>query len=271
MKKRLSSILFSLLPFVGSALEMQPWFGDVYEFHFLGSYSYSRFHKVQNGTPQLTSPFNVNLIYLGLDFSSSPDWSLDADIQFADTTQESFNFRTGAVQARYLWLDDIVGDPVSLTTGINIRLTPTMSLRDVSCPSYGNADFELNAALGREIDASDDWRFRLWAFAAVGHANRGSPWVRGVAAIETNYDDAHKFAVYAYGTNAYGWQTQVDIDHFHGYAKIREKSIDLCFRYGYRMGVWGTMRFEYQRRVLAKSYPENVNTFLVGYLLPFSF
>ena len=269
MKKRLS-ITALLLPLLCGALEMQPWFGDVYEFHFLGNYSYSRFNKVQNGTPQLTSPFNANVAYLGLDFSPSPEWSVDADLQFADTTQQSFNFRTAALQARYLWLDDIIGDKISLTTGGSVRLTNSRSLKDVSCPSYANADFELNFALGREFDATDDWRFRLWAFGAVGQANRGSPWVRAVAAVETNYDDSHKFAFYAYGTNSYGRHTHVDINHFNGYAKIREKSIDLCFRYGYRIGVWGTLRFEYQRRVLAKSYPQNVNTFIIGYLLPFS-
>ena len=270
MRKRLFAALL-LFPFFCGALEMQPWFGDVYEFHFLGTYSYSRFNKVQNGFPQLTSPFQANVVYLGLDFSPSPEWSLDTDLQFADTTQQSFNFRTAAIQARYLWLDDIVGDRVSLTTGANMRITNTSSLEDVSCPSYGNVDFEVNFSIGREFDASDYWRFRLWGFGAVGHANRGSPWVRATLAIETNYDDAHKFAFYAYGTNAYGRHTQVDINDFHGYARIREKSIDLCFRYGYRIGVWGTLRAEYQRRVLAKSYPQNVNTFIIGYLLPFSF
>ncbi len=250
---------------------MQPWFGDIYEFHFLGNYSYSRFNKVQNGKPQLTSPFQANVVYLGLDFSPSPEWSLDADLQFADTTKQSFNFRTAAVQARYLWLDDIVGDRVSLSTGGSIRLTNTRSLKDVSCPSYGNVDFELNFSIGKEYDATDCWRFRIWGYGAVGHANRGSPWVKAIASVETNYDDAHKFAFYAYGTNAYGRRTHVLIDNFHGYARIREKSIDLCFRYGYRIGVYGTLRAEYQRRVLAKSYPQDVNTFIFGYLLPFSF
>ncbi len=269
MKKWLFTAL--LLPLLGSSLEMQPWFGDIYEFHFLGNYSYSRFNKVQNGTPQLTSPFQANVVYLGLDFSPSPEWSIDTDLQFADTTKQSFNFRTAAAQARYLWLDDIVGDRVSLATGASIRLTNTRSLKDVSCPSYGNVDFELNFSIGKEYDATDCWRFRFWGYGAVGHANRGSPWVKAIASIETNYNDAHKFAIYAYGTNAYGRHTHVLIDNFHGYAKIREKSIDLCFRYGYRVGVYGTLRFEYQRRVLAKSYPQNVNTFIFGYLLPFSF
>ena len=169
-------LLASALP----ALEVQPWFCDVYEFDFTTSYAYSRFHTVQGGVPQLTSPFNVNLLQLGLEFSPSPEWSLDGEIQLADTSAAHFNFRSGAFQARYLWLDDIVGDSISLDTGASIRATSSTSLHDVSCPSHGNVDFELNFSLGKELDVSDTWRWRLWGFGAVGHANRGAPWVRAI-------------------------------------------------------------------------------------------
>jgi len=260
-----------LIPFCANALEVQPWFGDVLEFHFLGGYTYSRFNHVQHAVPQLTSPFNSHVLYTGLDFSPTPEWSIDMDMQFAATTKEPFNFRTVAVQARYLWLDDIVGDPVSLATGASIRPTTTRSLKDVSCPYHGNVDFELNFSIGKEFDASDCWRFRTWGYGAVGHSNRGSPWVRGIVAIETNIDDVHKFALYADGINGYGRHTRINPDHFFGYARIREKAIDLGFRYGYRIGVWGTLRLGYERRVLAKSCPAQVNSFIISYLLPFCF
>lgn len=262
--------LFLLLPLMGSAVEVQPWFGDCLEFHFLGSYAYSFFNKVEHGHPQLKSTFQSHVGYLGLDFSPTPEWSVDMDLQLADTTQQNFNFRSIALQARYLWLDDIIGDPLSLATGGNVRFTNTNSLHDVSCPSHANFDFEVNFSLGKEFDVSDCWAWRMWGFGAVGHANRGSPWVRAIVALETNYDDQHKLAFLAEGSNGYGRHTAVFIDHFNGYAKIRQKSIDLAVRYGYRVGVWGTLRFEYMRRVLAKSCPEQVNSFIFSYLLPFS-
>src|SRR5260221_8666905 len=97
--------LFILLPLVGGALEVQPWFGDCLEFHFLGSYAYSFFDKVQKGVPQLHNTFQSHVGYAGLDFSPTPEWSIDADLQVAATTKENFNFRSLAVQSRYLWLD----------------------------------------------------------------------------------------------------------------------------------------------------------------------
>lgn len=263
-------LLFLLLPILGSALEAQPWFGDCLEFHFLGSYAYSFFNRVQNGVPQLTSTFKSNVVYLGLDFSPTPEWSIDSELQLADTSQQKFNFRSFAAQARYLWLDDIVGDRISLATGANARFTNTDSLHDVSCPYHANFDFELNIAFGKEFDVSDCWAWRFWGYGAVGQANKGSPWVRGILSLEANYDDRHKFAVFADGNNGYGRHTTVFIDDFDGYAKIRYKSIDLGARYGYRMGSYGTLRFAYLHRVLSKSCPQQVNAFVFSYMLPFS-
>lgn len=259
------------LPLLCGAVEMQPWFCDVYEFHFLGSYAYSRFRTVEGARPQWTGPFNANVVYLGLECCPSPEWSIDGDLQVAATSQMPFNFRSGALQARYLWFDDIVGDPVSFSTGLSVKATSSQALRDVSCFSHANVDFELNFSLGKEFDANESWRWRLWGFGAVGHGNRGSPWVRALVMAETNINDVHRWALFAQGSNSYGRHGHFDPYHFYGYAKIRQKGIDLGVRYGARLSVYGTIRFEYQRRVLAKAFPQNVNTFLFSYLLPFSF
>ncbi len=259
-----------LFPIYLCAIEVQPWFGDVYEFHFLGGYSYSRFNQVQGAVPPLQNHFQANLIYLGLDFSASPEWSFDADFQLADTTAQSFNVRSTAAQARYLWLDDIIGDRVTLATGFNARFTPNHALHDVSCPSHSNVDFEANVSVGKEFEVSSTCLLRTWGFASIGHGIAGSPWVRAILALETNVNDQHRFGLFAEGINGYGRKTHIDPNHFDGYAKFRNKAIDLSARYGCRIGVWGTLRFEYTRRVLAKVCPENVNTWTMSYLLPFS-
>lgn len=264
-------LLFLLPLFSLSALEVQPWFGDCLEFHFLGSYAYSYFDRVEKAKPQLDRTFQSHVASIGLDFSPTPEWSVDSEMQLAETSKQKFNFRTIAFQARYLWLDDIIGDSVSLATGASARFTNTDSLRDVSCPFHANFDFELNFSIGREFDMSDCWAWRIWGFGSVGHANKGSPWVRAILALETNYDNQHKFGVFADGSNGYGRHTTINIDAFNGYAKIRQKSIDLGARYGYTLGVYGTLRFVYVRRVLAKSCPSQVNFFIFSYLLPFSF
>lgn len=262
---------FLFLPIVASALEVEPWFSEVYEFHFDGTFAYSRFNSVQGARPAISSPYNVFLIYSGLEFSSSPQWCVDGDVQLADTSRTDFHFRSCAIQFRYLWLDDIVGDPVSFATGGSLRVTSDRALHDISCPSHSNIDFEIHFSMGKEFDFSDCWEWRFWCFGALGQANVGSPWVRGIAAIAANIDDRHRWDLLALGSNGYGRHPHLNPDDFHGYAKIRQKSIDIGIRYGYRLGIWGTLRFEYDRRVLAKACPQNVNNFVVSYLLPFCF
>ncbi len=267
MKTFAMSFLFLITEVM--AIEVQPWFGDVYEFHFLQSYSYSWFESVQGSRPHFDKYFYSNLIYSGVEFSPTPVWDVDWDIQFAATSKVPFNFRTLAFQVRYLWFDDIIGDPVSFATGASARFTASSSLKDVSCPSHSNVDFEVNFSLGKEFDPQENWRFRAWVFGAIGHANRGSPWVRAIASLEMNRCDIHKWAVYASGINGYGSHTHINVDHFYGYAKVREKAIDLGIRYGYGIGVWGTLRIDYIRRVLAKAAPQNVNNLMISWLLPF--
>lgn len=253
------------------SLEVQPWFGDVFEFHFLSGYTYSRFKKVEGAIDQLTRPSNDHLLFADLEFSPSPYWSFDSDLEFVDTPRQSFSFRSLGGQGRYLWFDDITGDPITLVTGCNARYTSSRSLKDVSCPYHGNIDFQLHIALGKEFDQGGYWRFRMWGLGLVGMANRGSPWVGGTVAIEGNYNDEHKWALFVEGGHGYGRKTSIRISDFFGYGKIRYKFIDIAARYGIRLGVWGTLRFEYKRRVLAKLYPQNVNFFNISYLLPFSF
>ncbi len=259
-----------LSPLLGWSLECQPWFGDLYEFDLLATYAYSQFSSVQGARPPYHHFFQSNLLSLGLDFCPNPDWSVDADFQCASTTSNSFYWQSVALQGRYLWLDDVIGDPISLTTGLSCRATSTTGLKDISCPSHGNADIELNFALGREFDSSRDWRFRCWAFGALGQANRGSPWVRGIVALESNVRDTHRFAFFVLGTNGYGRHTHVHVNQFFGYGKIREKVIDVGLRYGLHFNSWGTLRLSYARRVLAKAAPENVNTWAISFLFPFS-
>lgn len=259
-----------LLPLTLLGLEVQPWFGDVYQLHFLGTYAYSRFNAVEHGAPQLKDPFNAHVVSSGLDVALSPYWSFGADMQLASTTKQSFIFRSLAIQARYLWFDDITGDPVSLVTGGSTRFTSSQALRDFSCSSHGHVDVEANLSLGKEIAASDSWAFRGWLFGAIGQATRGSPWIRAIGSLETNIHNQHKIALFSEWVNGYGRHSLVNTKQFFGYGRIREKAVDVGLRYGYQIDVWGTARFEYIRRVFAKSAPESVNTYIISYLLPFS-
>lgn len=265
------AFIFSIFICSLQALEVEPWLGEIYEFHFLSSYSYSFYSSVEGSTAPLKGTSKDHLLYFDLEFPFSPDWACDADLQFVDTPRQSFSYRAAALQLRYLWLDDIVGDPVSLTTGFNLRYTSSRSLHDVSCPYHANVDFQANFSIGKEFDQFEFWRLRIWGYGNLGIANRGSPWMSAILGLEGNFDERHKWGIYADGRHGFGRRTWINISDFNGYAKIRYKAIDIAFQYGYRFGVYGTLKAAYSRRLLAKRYPQRMNTFLISYLLPFSF
>lgn len=253
------------------ALEKQPWFGDVYEFHLHSGYAFSWFREVNGSVKPLSSTSYDQLLFADLEFSISPQWCIDIEGELARTPRQNFGPRSVAAQARYLWYDDIIGDPCSLATGLSLRYVFPNAVRDVSCPYGSNFDLVANVSIGKEFDFRGDWRFRLWSYGAVGIANEGSPWLRGIAAFEMNCLDIHKWAWYVDVLKGYGEDTTIDINNFHGYAKIRRTSLDAAVRYGYGIGVWGTLRLEYRRRIVAVRCPEKMDTVILSWLLPFSF
>lgn len=254
------------------ALEVQPWFSDVYEFHLFSGYSFSWFRSVNGAVTPLKDTFYDHLIFSDLEFSISPQWNLDANVELTQSSKRSFGFRSVAVQGRYLWFDDIIGDAVSLATGANIRYIFPQSVRDISCPYGANVDLEVNLAMGKEFSSySSDFRIRFWGYGALGVANRGAPWLKGIFAFETNSKDLHKWAFFLEGVQGFGSKNVVNINNFHGYAQIHRTSLDVGIRYGYAIGVLGTLRLEYRRRVIAELCPERVDTIQIGFMLPFSF
>lgn len=253
------------------ALDKAPWFGDVYEFHFLSKYTYSRYNQVNGALSQPVDAANNNLLHFNLSFAPSMQWSIDSDLEFNSSPHQEFGFCSVAFQARYLIKDDIIGDPVTFNVGANFRVISDDSLKDVNILYHSTMDFEINSALGKEFSKSDFWRFRTWLYLAAGLASKGSPWLKGEFAIEGNIQEKRKWAIFLQGMQGYGKETLIDINNFNGYGAVRQSNLDIGFRYGISMSVWGTLSFEYKRRLLAKTCPENENFFTVCYVLPFSF
>lgn len=259
------------LPIAMFALEVDPWLGNLWEFTFTPSYTYSRFREVQNGSPQLKTPFNVHLLAAGFGFAFSETWQADIDAEFADTTVQAMGYRSSGYQIRHRWSNDIAGDFVTFTTGLSVRNASSRSLRDISCPYHSNANFELNGALGKEWGHGPDWRVRAFVYAVLGAANRGSPWIRFLVPLEVNGWDRHYLTVFLDGYFGFGPNGIIHTRHFRSYASIHHQSLDTGARYAYHFDIWGHLDFTYAYRFYAHAFPENVNSFTVSYTLPFSF
>lgn len=268
MKRLLLATL--ILPRFCSALEEDPWFTEMCEFHFIADYDYNFFDKVDNGEPQLDSTFHTHAIGLGLGLTVPDTWNYHLELEFADTSSVSFGYRSFAFQVRKLWLDDVCGDPVSLTTGFVYRDASTRMRKALSTPYHSRANFELNSAIGKEYCCGCYWVFRTFALAAIGQGTNGSPWLRGDLTLWLNYQDCHQLSVYGKSYFGLGSKTRVDVDDFKDWANIGHHSIDVGASYRYQFGCYGSLRFDYMRRVYARSYPEQVNFFIFTFDFPFS-
>lgn len=265
---------FALLSFLGAAplaaLPVEPWLGDYYEFFFDGSYTFDYYNRVANalGGPKHSS--RDHQVLLGLGFTFPQNVEAYAEIEFARTTRQEFNFRSFGLQGRYLWLDDVIGDPVSLTTGLSMRGVAHYSLKDISCPYAAEFNMELNISAGKEWSCGKFWTLHTYGFGAVGIAQRGAPWTRVLLSTEWNWEDKHRFQLFGRGDFGFGGRNFVNVNHFHGYANIHHQSIDIGATYRKVFLIWGTLSFEYARRIYAHAYPQGVNFFTVSYNLPFS-
>jgi hypothetical protein len=270
MKK---SLLFLLLcvPELLSALPKKPWFGNVYEFFFDAEYTFDYYRHVANAKHGTRHHSNDNQFIFGLGFTPSESWDMALEAEVSDTTRQSWNLRSVAAQLRYLLWDDIIGDPISLVTGLSIRGVHHSSLRDISCPYPAEANLELNVSLGKEWSRGPYWITRTFAFGTAGIANHGSPWTRFFAAFECNWNDKHQLHLFTRGDFGFGHRNTVNVEHFHGYASIHHKSVDVGIGYARHFLIWGKLTFDYAHRVYAHAYPERVNYFTIWYHLPFSF
>ena len=115
-----------------SGLQTKPWFGDVYAFYIDPSFSYSYFHEVQDAVSQPKEVSNNYVADVDMGFTPSEYVDVDLEMEFARTPRQNFSFRSSALQGRFLLLDDIAGDPVSVTLGANIRAVGGKSTKDIS-------------------------------------------------------------------------------------------------------------------------------------------
>lgn len=252
------------------SLQMEPWFGNTYELYWDSLYSYSWYPKVANGIPSSQKKSIDQLLGFNLGVPFSPNWDAEIEVEFVNTPRQSWGFRSIAAQARYLWLNDVSEDPVSFTTGIDIRQVSVKSLADVSCPYHSNFNVESTAALGKEWSHCSFWAFRTFIFSGIGIANHGAAWLRVRGAWQGNIKDRHHYELFAEGYGGLGAKNRVNINHFHGYGNIHHQSLDLGVSYTYLFPVWGSLQVEYIRRLYAHAFPEKTNFLVFRYHLPFS-
>lgn len=268
--RTLSFFFFLFLPTFCLALQQKPWFGDLSEFYLKPFYEYQFFDEVDNAKSQLPGKFQTHLLGFSFDLTAPDTWNYEIELECADTTSVSWGYRSFALQVRKLWLDDVCGDLISLTTGLSIRDASNRMRRALSTPYHSRVNFELQTVFGKEWSRSCFWMFRTYGVIAVGQGTSGSPWLKGDLYLGYNHCDIHQFELYGKSYWGFGSLSSVSTSHFKGWQNTRHQSIDLGASYACTFDCYGKLRLDYQHRVYALSYPEHANIFTLSYELPFS-
>ena len=210
------------------------------------------------------------LVDLNLGMRCLPSVEVELELDFSKTHKLPFGLQRTGAGARYLLLDDIGGDVVTLTLGAQAFFVPTRNMRDVSSPYHSQGNLELNVAMGKEWFGMTNYATCLWGFVGVGDGNRGRPWIRPELHLQTQFSKA-LLGLYSKGYVGLGQMKEIVLSQFdNGYANIKHRSIDIGAQCQLAMGVWGDLNLHYEYRVFAYSYPERASIFYLLYRLPFS-
>ena len=265
--KRLLLFFFPLSLF---AFVIDPWFTPIAEFEFRPVYSYRYYPSVDNGVNPSNYHSHDHLIDLNLGVNFWPNWDFQIQSDFSHTRKLNWGGQRIGTQLRYLLMDDVAGDPISLALGGQVFFVPTRNMRDVSSPYHAQGNLELGISAGKEIDSTYQWLWRFWGYLGAGIANRGYPWLRPFLAAEGKFHNRHILKLFAESYIGFGERASVNINDFNGYAKIKHRSIDVGLNYTYLFEIWGALGLQYSFRIYAHSYPQHASIFTAEYRFPFS-
>ncbi len=254
------------LPLWLYAFQNKPYFSPLAEFELNSTYTYSYYNSVAGlGSSYRSRDSDVDF-NLGLRFL--PDWEMQVEGEFLRTSHHVLSAESFAGQLRYHFLNDLTGDLFSLTSGLRLRYVTGRFLHDLSCPYASTMNLDLVTSIGKEFTRGDDWLFRFFAYLGAGIGNRGAPYFNPEIHLEFNLFRHHQFDIFSLGKVGFGGRS-VERNQY-GYGNVAYRAVDVGATYRYCFAIWGDLYISYTYRPYAHDFPKRLQTFLIGYQLPFS-
>lgn len=258
---------FALIPALLSASEFGPWLGTDLVFENRLTVLHQAYRTVNAGKYDFHESANDNFWTIGTSMSLF-DYSAKIEATLADTNKQRPAFDNARLTLQYRILNDIIGDPVTLTPGITITQACKHSLHDISSFHHGQIESELHVAVGKEISYEQFWLVHSWAVAGVGIGDHGSPWIRADVNFERNFWDIARIRLFIHSLWGCGGDNLSEHKHFHGYGPISHKSVDVGIRAWYQLDFGLILSAEFAHRIYARNFPKDANLAMFQLLLP---
>jgi hypothetical protein len=263
--------LFSFfLPFALPAIELKPWFGPMFELQSRATLDLQLYNSIDAKFGSERLPAGNVFLDLELFTTLMQNWSLEVEAIAADTRHRSFGLDSISLTGRYLWMDDVVGDPLSLATGITLYKVFKPARHDLSVFHHGGVEGELHVAAGKEFSCEQYWMSRGWIVTGLGIGDLGAAWCRADTHWEHNCWNVHHLRLSLHSVWGLGNRSLSHLSHFHGYGFIQHYSVDTGLRYTYILEHEISLSAEYAFRVYARNCPKNVNFILFSIHYPLS-
>lgn len=195
-------------------------------------------------------------------------YSIELETQLADTRKRHLDWDHISLTGRYLLLDDDIGDPISLSTGLTFSRAWREAVNDIGSFHHGRNEAIFHVAIGKQEIVGAGWISRKWAVLGIGTADRWTPWLIANAAYEWNFWYPHRWGIYLNSLWGMG-KRRLNIEDFGGYGPIAHRSVDLSIRYTFECDYMGCFYLDYSYRIYAHNFPNHASRVSINYIYPF--
>jgi len=257
-----STILwFLIFPSLAMSIDYSPWLGEMLVFDWRNTLLYQNYSEIDSDNHLKND--SANDLFLTTSLSTSVlDFGLQIEATQAFTHRQQGSLDNLGATLKYVYWDDVAGDPFSITLGLSLIQAFRWSVHDISAFHHGKAESELFVSVGKETACLDEWTYRWSSTAALGLADVGSPWLRFNWEYEYKWPEEDVWKVFCHTLFGLG-DKSLNQYHFNGYGAVEHQSVDLGVSYTYLSNYLGKICFHYSRRLYAKNFPANTNLFLI--------
>lgn len=260
-------IFFCLASFISlNATLVEPWLGNQLEIEWRNQLVGQSYRSIAYDSFLRKKP-SQDLFYNSSLNSTILDFGVELEAIFAWTGKQQGNLDAFRFTGRYAILDDVAGDPISLTFGAILSKASWKALKDKSSFHHGLGECECFVSFGKEQPFQDEWVQRWWGFLGLGIAERGSPWIRAKANYERRFLGIHQINTFLEGLVGLGVHR---LSHpFSGYGPIQHGSLDIGVGYRYLLWEGKSVGMQYSFRLYARNFPAYTHRFFLEYVYPF--
>lgn len=252
------------------ALQTKPWLGNWLEFEGSLYQTHTESHHVATRHATKEKELHSELTTASLEFMPLADLSTELELDLAKTQKKPYGFEAVKGGFRYSWLNDLAGDPVSLTTGLAISLSTASRVKDLSSKEHGVFETAVQVACGREFGYTEESYWHVWLATGAGLASSGSPWLGGEIHFKHVFQKEHSLDLFVQGEKCFSSHDLSHLSQFHSWSRVRYEYEEVGVKYAIKKEALGSLFLQLTRRIHARFCPTQTWSVQLGIDIPFS-